>query len=61
MLCLDQDQTFPDAAFFEALLYLGGDIDEGPTAGDLKPEFLAVALHGFGARPLFCLTLPRGR
>ena len=45
MSCIDQEQTFTDAAVFEALLHLGGDIDEGPTAGDLKPEFLAVAFH----------------
>jgi hypothetical protein len=53
VFCLDQDQAFPDAAVFEALLYLGGDFDEGAAAGDLKPEFLTVALHGFGNSSLF--------
>ena len=52
---VDQDQAFGDAAVSEALLHLGGDIDEGPAAGDLKPEFLAVAFHGFGGGSRFLL------
>lgn len=50
---IDQDQAFGDAAVGEALLHLGGDIDEGPAAGDLKPEFLAKAFHGSGVAPGF--------
>ena len=55
MSCIDQDQAFADAAVFEALAHLGGDIDEGPAAGDLKPEFLTVAFHGFGGGSRFLL------
>jgi hypothetical protein len=42
---ITQHEAFGDAAFPEALLHLGGDVDEGPAAGDLKPEFLAMGFH----------------
>jgi hypothetical protein len=45
VFCLAQHQGFLDAAFLQALLHLGGEVDEGPAAGDLKPEFFAVAFQ----------------
>ena len=45
-MALHEHEPFLDAAFPEALLHLGGDVDEGPAAGDVEPEFLAVAFHG---------------
>jgi len=53
-----QDQTLFDAAFPEALFHLRGDVDQGPAPGDLKPQFLAIALHsGF---PVFILRFIQG-
>ena len=30
-------KSFGDAAFLQALLYVGGDVDEGPACRDMEP------------------------
>ncbi|VTR70089.1 hypothetical protein DESC_780278 [Desulfosarcina cetonica] len=42
---VDQHQALFDAAFVDALLNVGCDVDERPAGGDLEPEFFAVAFH----------------
>ena len=42
-----EHESFLYAAFLKALLHLGGYVDEGPAAGDLEPEFLTIAFHGY--------------
>jgi hypothetical protein len=44
MLGIDEDKTFATAAFIDAFLDIGGDVDEGPERGRVEPEFLAIAL-----------------
>jgi hypothetical protein len=40
-----QCQSFLYAAFAQALLDLGRDVDEFPAPRDVEPQFLSVALH----------------
>ena len=45
MLGIYEYETFRDPAFIDALLDIRGDIDEGPSGGDVEPQFFAVAFH----------------
>ena len=45
MLGIDQHQAFRNAALVDALLDIRRDVDEGPSGGDIEPEFFAVAFH----------------
>ena len=36
---IHEGDPFADAALPEAVLDLGGDVDEAPAGGDVKPEF----------------------
>jgi hypothetical protein len=38
-------ETLFDAALLEALLHLRGDVEEGPAARDIKPEFFTIAFQ----------------
>jgi hypothetical protein len=40
-----KDDAFLDAAFPKAVLDLGGDVDEAPSAGDIEPELFTVGSH----------------
>jgi hypothetical protein len=48
-------QTLLDAAFAQAFLYLGRDIDECAATRYVEPQLLAIALH----RSSFCCKLLR--
>jgi hypothetical protein len=43
---IDKNKPFFDFTILQTLIDLGGDIDEGPSCGDIKCEFFAIALHG---------------
>jgi len=40
-----KDQTFSDAAFSQAFLNLGRDIDKPSAGRDFKPQLLSVTSH----------------
>ena len=43
---IDEGQAFSDAAFLQAGLHLGSDVNERPLCGNIEPQLLAYALHG---------------
>jgi hypothetical protein len=45
MFRLGQDQAFSDPALFEALFYLWCNVNKGPSAWDIKPQFLPIRFH----------------
>lgn len=42
---IHEHEAILDTALVDALLDIGGDVDEGASGGDLEPEFFAVAFH----------------
>jgi hypothetical protein len=45
MLGIDEHQTLGNPALIDALLDIGGDVDEGPAGGHIEPELFSVAFH----------------
>lgn len=42
---INEHETIFYSAFVDALLHVGGDVEEGASGGDLEPEFFAIAFH----------------
>lgn len=43
---VDEGQAFRDAAFLQAGVHVGSDVNERPLCGNIEPQLLAHALHG---------------
>ncbi len=43
---IDQDKAFFDAALSQTFVDFRGNIDQGPSGGDLEEQFFTIAFHG---------------
>jgi hypothetical protein len=52
-----EKETLFDAAFPQAFIQLGRDIDQLPSLAGLKPEFFPIAFHGLRIFEVFRIGL----
>ena len=42
---INEHEAIFDPAFVDALLNIGGDVDEGASGGHVEPEFFSITFH----------------